>query len=197
MYSNEQIIEAFRTGDDKILKYIYNKCYYSIQHFIIKNKGTKSDAKDIYHDAWVVIFKKSHNSDFVIKASFLTYLYAVCRFLWLKELRSRRRTIEDNKNEYDDDFLDEYANNEMDELRLKIFWKHFYELDVRCQEVLRNYMNETPVAEIRKTMGFTNDQGVMDKKYYCKKLLIYKILNNQTYKEIFDHDLHIGYRQVS
>jgi RNA polymerase sigma factor (sigma-70 family) len=196
MYSNEQIIEAFRIGDDEILKYIYNQCYSSIEHYIKVNKGTEGDAKDVYHDAWVVIYKKSLDTNFVIKVSFATYLYAICRFIWLKELRTRRRTIQDKEDD-SIDLMAEYANSEMAELRLRIFWKHFFELDLRCQEVLRNYMSEIPVIEIKKRMGFKTEQCVVDKKYYCKKLLIYKILNNPTYKGVFDNELHIDYRQVS
>ncbi len=55
------------------------------------NKGTEEDAKDIFQETVIAIFRKiREKSDYEIRRDFATFLYSIARWLWLKQLRSMK-----------------------------------------------------------------------------------------------------------
>ena len=67
------------------------KTILAIQAFIVKNNGYPDDARDIFQEAMIVLFEKAKSSSFVLTCQIKTYLYSVCRRLWLKKLQKQNR----------------------------------------------------------------------------------------------------------
>ncbi len=45
------------------------------------------DARDIFQEAMVVLYEKSKDTTFSLNCQIKTYVYSVCRRLWLKRLQ--------------------------------------------------------------------------------------------------------------
>ena len=71
---------------ENLLRRIYRIHYSMIQTLVINNSGTSDDARDIFQEAIIVLYEKAKSGSFELHAQLKTYIYAVCRRLWLKKL---------------------------------------------------------------------------------------------------------------
>jgi len=72
-YSDSEVMELFRSGDDAAFREIYDR-YYNLLYLFAYNKLRNTDeAKDVVHDifAWMI----DHRQKIVLKSSLSSYLY--------------------------------------------------------------------------------------------------------------------------
>src|SRR3989339_368770 len=115
-YSNEELLNGILRNDSVILQFIYKNFYYKINFFIKKNNGDDDDANDVFQEAIIIMYRKIKDNSLILDCSFDTYLYSICRFLWMKQLEKRKNEKEriyDNQ-EYRDDIYDEQLNRTVD-----------------------------------------------------------------------------------
>lgn len=91
--SDTELLEGLRQGENNVVSYIYKSSFPSILYLILANNGTEDEAKDIFQEAVMVLYDKVLQHDFILRSKISTFLYAVCRRLWLKQLRKRDRTV--------------------------------------------------------------------------------------------------------
>ena len=184
-YSTEEIIRGIARQKDRVITYVYTTCYPDIRKLILSNRGNDHDVEDIFQDGMIIMYQKITEDGLELKCSFKTYLYSVCRFLWLQELEKRSRktasyaSIEELSGENDN-------NSQKEAGELKLYEKHFKELSKECQNVLNMYFQKASMEEVAVVMGYKNIQIAKDKKYRCKKSLMAKIYNNPEYKRLQD-----------
>ncbi|HZH71519.1 MAG TPA: sigma-70 family RNA polymerase sigma factor [Mariniphaga sp.] len=191
-YSDEQILKGILRHDNLILQYIYKQFYYKVNMFIKKNSGTEDDANDVFQEAIIVIYRKLKESDLMFEtSSFQGYLFSVCRFLWLKQLESRRieqEKINDSlpfqEDVYDDNLVELVEKNE----RYGLYQKHFRSLSTDCQKLLQLFFEKVPLSEIAKIMGYKGEKYAKKRKYNCKELLINRIKQDTEFKKILEDD---------
>jgi len=181
----EEIIDGIRNRSTDVLEYIYKSYYHQINVFINKNDGSDEDAKDIYQDAILVIYQKIQKDKLTLNCSFNTYLYSVCRLLWLKQLEKRKLRksfLEESVKflELDDDLLTLYDTNE----RFKLYQEHFSKLSYNCQKILELFLAQIQLKEIARILGFKSDQYVKKRKHQCKEKLIASIKSDPRFNEI-------------
>ena len=186
-YSNNKIIKGMLQNDNSTLKYIYNKYYPKINYFIINNNGIEEDANDIFQEGLIIIYRKIKENPSFLKCSFGTYLYSVCKLLWLKQLRRKRtrfiireKITSYLKNNEESDIINIIEKNE----RHRLYQKHFSTLCKDCQMTLQLFLDEIPLKEIAKLMGYKNENYAKKKKYKCKENLINKIKHDKEFKEL-------------
>ena len=185
-YKAEEILEGLRNRDTNVLDFIYKSYFQQIKVFINKNSGTDEDAQDIYQDAVLVIYQKIKNDNLTLNCSFYTYLYSVCRLLWLKQLEKRKKSqeyMDDSEKLIDmdnDDILKFYNVNE----RYVIYQDHFKKLSQNCQKILELYMARIQLKEIANILGYKSDQYVKKRKHQCKEKLVNSIKNDPRFKEL-------------
>lgn len=84
--NDEKIIQMLREGQEtKAFQKLYDHLP-KVEELIRKNSGKRSDAKDVFQDALVIFHQKVKN-DLQLTSSIGTYIYGVCRNLWMDELR--------------------------------------------------------------------------------------------------------------
>lgn len=184
-YIEESLLEGIRLNDTDTLEYIYKKFYPSVKTFIVLNSGNDDDAKDIFQESIIVIFRRLKDESFTITCSFKTYIFSISKNLWLKELE--RRKIERNKIHYNEGFdtsdcdIDEPVSTEKFD-RYKLYQTHFLSLSKDCQKVLRLFLDKVPLKEIASIMGYASEKYAKKRKYQCKEMLIKRITNDPYYK---------------
>jgi RNA polymerase sigma factor (sigma-70 family) len=185
-YSTVKIIEGIRKQDDDIIRYIYKTIYPVIEHLVRENKGNKEDAKDLFQEALIIVFKKIKNEGLVLTCTFSTFFYSVCAYQWHKILRKRKNLPIWYVNSFDGYISTPGLNEKIERKKMKLYDFHFNRLSKDCQKILKLHFSGVPIAEIMKKMGYTSKEHTMDRKYRCKKSLFKRIENDQIFKELQD-----------
>ena len=181
---NKIIVEGIRNQDKQILKSIYFVYFPTIKRFVLDNRGSVQDAKDIFQEGIIIIYRKIKDDKLKLSSSFKSYLYSVCRYIWIKQLSRQKENIE-NQNiyiEYDnipDITIDEYKKNE----QYKLYQKHFKRLEKDCQKLLLLFLKKVPLKDIAEELGIGSQQYIKRKKYKCKEQLVRYIKSDPNYKE--------------
>lgn len=184
-YPDHIIIEGVRRNDRTILKYIYEEFYSTVRYFIIKNHGTDADAQDIFQEAVIAIFDRARNGEIKLECTFKTYIYSICRNMWLQNLDRTRPTTE-----YEDieeiTALEEEQEYYDDETwkRKMIYQRHFTELSNRCRAIIMMYLERVPFEKITRIMGYRSPQYARKRKYECMRTLYQRIINDPEFKII-------------
>ena len=186
-YSNLDLLNGIQRNDTIVLQYIYKNFYSAINFFIKKNNGDDEDANDIFQEAIIIIYRKLKANDVILDCSFETYLYSICRFLWLKQLDKRK--IEQDKikdhQEFQEDLYDEGLEKVVDlNERYRLYQKHFTNLGKDCQKVLQLYFDKVPLKNIAQIMGFKSEKYAKKRKFKCKEYLIKSIKQDLEYNKI-------------
>jgi RNA polymerase sigma factor (sigma-70 family) len=191
-YSNLDLLNGILRNDTIVLQYIYKNFYSKINFFIKKNNGDDDDANDIFQEAIIILYRKLKANDLVLDCTFETYLYSVCRFLWLKHLEKRKlekEKIKDN-HEFNDDIYDDGLEKVVDlNDRYKLYQKHFTNLGNDCQKILQLYFDKVSLKSIAQIMGFKSEKYAKKRKFKCKEYLIKSIKQDLEYKKILSGDL--------
>ena len=184
-YTVEAILEGLKKSDSNVLEYVYKKYFPIVRFFVIKNSGTDEDSKDIFQEAIILIYKRLKDESLDLTCSFKTYLYSVCRILWLRQLekrRARNEVVADNQIfiELDEDIEGMVTEQE----QFRIYQKHFQLLHKDCQEILQLFLKKVPMKEIAQKMRIKSDKYLKKRKYDCKEALIKRIQNDPEYKRL-------------
>ena len=185
-YSNEELLNGILRNDNVILQHIYKNFYYKVNLYIKKNSGDDDDANDVFQEAIIVVYRKLKANDLVINCAFETYLYSVCKFLWLKQL-ARQKSEKEVKiessmfeTEFDHDFSELVEKNE----RFKLYQKHFQLLGSDCQKLLQLFFDRVPLKQIAQIMGFSGEKYVKKRKFKCKEYLVNSIKQDINFKKM-------------
>jgi len=190
-YSNTELLNGILRNDTIVLQFIYKNFYSNINFFIQKNNGEEEDANDIFQEAIIIIYRKLKANELLVDCSFDTYLYSICRFLWLKELEKRRveqEIIKDN-HDFNDEIYDDALEIVIDlNERYKLYQKHFALLGKDCQKILQLHFDKVPLQNIADIMGFKGEKYAKKRKFRCKEFLIKSIKQDLAYSNILNGD---------
>src|SRR3984885_1596395 len=90
--TNEQkLLEGLALNDRKAVETIYMRHFNMVQSLILSNNGYPDDARDIFQEAMIILYEKARSGSFELNCQLKTYLYSVCRRLWLKRLNPMQR----------------------------------------------------------------------------------------------------------
>jgi RNA polymerase sigma factor (sigma-70 family) len=188
--SNELVLlKGLAENDRKSVETIYRNHYSMIQTLVINNNGTSDDARDIFQEAIIVLYEKARSGSFELHAQLKTYLYAVCRRLWLKRLSHNARFSGDLANAPEtiatDDDLEMYEHRTADFEMMEQALQHLGE---PCKELLESYyIRKKNMSEIAKEFGYTNADNAKNQKYKCLmrlKKIFFGRYNNNTHNNI-------------
>ena len=183
-FSEVEIIDGIRRRDNRVLSYIYKNHYAAILKLILGNSGSEEDAKDIFQEALIVVFRNiREKADFSLKSGFQTYLYSIARLLWLKSLRNRKseeKSLKENHSYID--FEPPKPFNDED-VRYSLYQKAFTNIPEDCQKILRMSVDGISQKDIAAELGFRSENYIKKRKHYCKQYLINKIKEDPEFKE--------------
>lgn len=163
------LLEGLASQDKNIIEYIYKNYFEMICSLIVKNKGSWDDAADVFQEAMIILYQKSLNKDFELNCLFKTYLYSVCRRLWLKRLQKNRKTgfqIEDLEHLADveadlEEHQEKQNNFQLMENALK-------KIGEPCKSLLdAYYIHNKSMLEIAADFKYTNADNAKTQKYKC------------------------------
>ena len=166
--SDQAILERIKQGDESVLILLYRKHYGMVKNFILKNNGDESVVDDIMQDTIIALWKNANKPAFLLQSKLSTYVLAISKNLWFKELKKR------NKFKLVDEasHLSIGSENQKDNFDKEIIAEMVNEMDETCRKLLSYfYFDGYSTRLIAEKLNFANADSVKSKKYQCFKKL--------------------------
>ncbi len=166
--NEKALLLGLARSDKKAVETIYKENFNMIQSLVINNNGSADDAKDIFQEAMIVLYEKARSGHFELNCQIKTYVYSVCRRLWLKRLQQGNRYLEVGDIEaavsVDDDVEDHLKKN----TEFEMMDKAIGNLGEPCKSLLEAYyLRKMNMQEIAFSFGYTNAENAKNQKYKC------------------------------
>lgn len=164
------LLRGLAQHDPVAIESIYRENFGTIQGYILKNSGFADDARDIFQEAMVILFEKAQSESFELSCRIKTYLYSVCRRLWLKKVQKERRLYASTVDVIHDtvaveDDLEMHDKNYND---LQLMEQAMKKLGEPCKSLLEAfYLQKKSMPEIADFFGYTNADNAKTQKYKC------------------------------
>lgn len=166
---DQLLLNGLAENDKKSIETIYRLNYSVIQTFVLHNNGSVDDARDIFQEAMVVLYEKSKTPTFSLHCQIKTYVYSICRRLWLKRLQQLSKfstqveSLEETVPVEEDIKEHEKINNDF------IIMEHAMgKIGEPCKSLLdAYYLQKKNMQEISLEFGYTNADNAKTQKYKC------------------------------
>ena len=167
---NEQaLLQGLANNDTKAIETIYKQNYNMVQTLILNNNGSYDDARDIFQEAMIALYEKARNESFVLTCKINTYVYSVCRRLWLKRLQqlgkysNQIENLEETISVEDDIEMQKKRNAEF-----IIMERALGSMGEPCKSLLEGYyLKKMDMQSLAKEFGYTNADNAKNQKYKC------------------------------
>jgi RNA polymerase sigma factor (sigma-70 family) len=178
--SQEEITRAICLNDAVVLREIYEEGFPKVRRFVQANHGNEDEAKDIFQEAFMVLWQNVKKGAFIPtnQSAIQGYLFQVAKHKWLDWVRSKR--FKRDRKQEDSFFLNQASElvEENMEDKYEQVEQALAKLGADCQELLKSfYFLKKSMEEIAATFGWTT-QTVKNNKYRCMEKLRKFVLQN-------------------
>ncbi|NND62134.1 MAG: sigma-70 family RNA polymerase sigma factor [Flavobacteriaceae bacterium] len=167
------LVQSIKKNDPVVLKKLYQENYFKVEGFILKNSGSKPQAKDIYQEAFMAMYQNIKADKFTPQneTALQGYLYRIAKNKWTDFLRSsefKKTTALESfaqvSDEIDEGIIeDEMAKNSQLEAAMNAFKK----LGEECKHLLEVfYFQKKSMNEIALLYNI-GEASARNKKYRC------------------------------
>lgn len=181
----QELLKGLAISDKKAVETIYKDNFNMVQSLIINNNGTAQEAKDIFQEAMIVLLEKARSGNFELNCQIKTYLYSVCRRLWLKKLQQNSRFTNEIENTVGTVPVEEdLEEHERRDAEFEIMEKAIGSLGEPCKSLIEAfYIQKRNMQDIASQFGYTNADNAKNQKYKClmrlKKLFFAQYKNGK------------------
>jgi RNA polymerase sigma factor (sigma-70 family) len=170
--TEEEIFEGIIKKDNRTFLFLYQQNQGRILNMVQNNNGNEDDARDIFQEGLIALWSNIEKERFQLtgKAKISTYLFTLCRNLWISKLRKQKKmfSLDDNPNM---DLADEVDDMEEEYERINKLEKSIQALGESCRQLLRLfYYKKSSLREIATAMGIT-EKTAKNNKYRCMQSL--------------------------
>ncbi len=162
------IHEALVSDREQTLEKLYAKAYPMVYRYVQQHNGTAADAQDLLQESIILFYEKIVHERLTLTASATTYLMAVCKNRWRRELEKRRRQQELSP-ELSETLKDEPADVEQPEHELA---QYVEKLGEKCSKVLISfYYLGQRMEEIAEELQYGSVRSATVQKFKCLERL--------------------------
>ncbi len=168
-YNEQALLKGLANNDSKAVEMLYKSHFGMIQHFVTNNNGSLDDARDIFQEAMITLYEKVQTDSFSLTCQIKTYLFSICKHLWLKRLQQMGRystplSTEEESVSVEMD-MDESAKKDA---AFAIMDRALNSLGEPCKSLLEGYyLNKKDMQALAAEFGYTNSDNAKNQKYKC------------------------------
>lgn len=180
----DQLAEGIRQKDHSVITEIYRKYYPLVLGYLVRNGGSETDARDIFQEALIVVYRLASENRLDIKEDFGSFLVGISKRIWLKQIR-RTGIHERYVQNTDQETIEKHPSDvELEnEHKLNLIRNNILKLGKECQKVLTLVAEGFSNEEIADKLGYKNEKVIRSKKYKCKEALIKFIKSDPDFTE--------------
>ena len=171
--TDREVVLGILNNSEDTLNKLYKAYFGMILQFILNNNGNEDDAKDVYQEAIIVLYNKIKAGDFELSSKLKTFIYSVCRRIWLKKLSQNSKKA-GNINDYEDVLAvdEEVEEHEEKDLQFVKMQSALEKLGEPCKTIIQDfYMHNLSMQDICEKFGYTNTDNAKTQKYKCLQRL--------------------------
>jgi RNA polymerase sigma factor (sigma-70 family) len=167
--SDIALLEGLARNEKDAIEKIYRDHYQMILHMIMINNGNPDDAADVFQEGMIVLFEKSKSKDFELNCQLKTYLYSVCRRLWLKKLNQQQRFGRQTDDvEQIVPVEEDMEVHEKRQQEFNIMENALQKIGEPCKSLLEAYyLQKKHMQQIAEEFSYTNADNAKTQKYKC------------------------------
>jgi RNA polymerase sigma factor (sigma-70 family) len=171
--TDRQLVELLISDDNvsrnKGFRHLVDRDYTSVKVYVQRNSGSEDDAKDAFQDGLLALLKNLQKGEFKSSSTLKSYLFSICKNIWLQELRKMKHS-----QELGDDLIAEDQVKEKIALeeRYKLVKEQFSKLGEDCQKILiQFYYDKKSMKDLQTMFDLSSEQAAKNKKSRCLKKL--------------------------
>ena len=89
--TDQKLLEGVLSADNQSIRQIYDTVLPSVIQWVKENNGTESDARDIFQEAIITLFRKVEEGNFTLTCTLKSFIRIMCRNLWLTRIRNNKK----------------------------------------------------------------------------------------------------------
>ncbi|MFN8406543.1 MAG: sigma-70 family RNA polymerase sigma factor [Sphingobacteriaceae bacterium] len=171
--SDNELIAGILADSRLTLNHLYQSFFPMVLQLILSNNGSEEDAKDIFQESIIVLYDKVKAGNFELSSKLKTFIYSVCKRLWLKRLNHKGRNALNISDL--DDFIALEEDLDQHEIKDKLFWQmeqSLSQLGQPCRAIIEDYyIQNKSMQDISDRFGYTNADNAKTQKYKCMQRL--------------------------
>jgi len=183
----ESLTEAIKANDTVALQKLYEENYPKVGMHVLRNSGSKDQAKDIFQEAMIALWKAVKSDRFEAKSptALQGYLFTIARNKWTDYLRSSsfKKEISSEKvmtylEETDEEVEEDMGVHKLEQARVA-----FKQLGTDCKDLLTKfYFDRMSIESIAQLLDL-DKASARNKKYRCMQKLKALVVTNNTPNE--------------
>jgi RNA polymerase sigma factor (sigma-70 family) len=164
----DNILSDLRSENNQAFGELYKSYFGSVKRFVLNNNGNVQEAEDLFQDTLLVFVGKVRQDGFVLTASLKTYLMAIAKHLWLKNLRGKplEALFDDTSN------MSFYDNIQSAIDQEATYWDklqyYLSKITAHCSRLMHAmfFQNKT-IEAIQQEYGYSTKHNAQNQKHKC------------------------------
>lgn len=183
--ADQELLDGLLSGESRKVKALYDIYLPDIIHYVRRNNGSEADARDLFQEALIAIYRKLVNKDLELTVALRTYIQVICRNLWLRNLRKHKRiSLQEPKDMVEHASTSETLGLDLERMeRDRTYFRCFDKLGDKCKKILSWYFDKIPMKDIAERLD-TSESFIKKKKFECKNKLIDAVHQDPVFKEL-------------
>lgn len=171
--TDREVVLGILNNSEDALNKLYTGYFPMVLQFILNNNGDEDDAKDVYQEGIIVLYNKIKGGNFELSSKLKTYIYSVCRRIWLKKLAQQSRKTS-NIADFEDVISteDDVEQHEEKDQQFEKMQAALLHLGEPCKTIIQDfYIHNLSMQDICEKFGYTNTDNAKTQKYKCLQRL--------------------------
>lgn len=154
------------------IKKIYQSNFPIVKGFVLQNKGTESDAQDIFQDAISVAWYNYRIGKFdANKGSFDAYIISIAKNKWIDQLRKNKNLLVNFKEEFAEIEDEPDVDFMLVEQKIEKLLFTFSQIGDNCKDILQSFYYKKERLEVIAKRLNTSADVIKTQKSRCMKKL--------------------------
>ena len=172
--ADSEMIFGILNDSKDTLNRLYKTYYPMVLQLVLTNNGNEDDAKDIFQESVIVLYNKVKSGNFELNSKLKTFLYSVCRRLWLKRLSQKSRNVTTDLKDFEEFQAVEHDldYHQEKDAQFKQMEVALIKLGEPCKTIIEDYyIQSRSMQDISEKFGYTNADNAKTQKYKCLQRL--------------------------
>ena len=170
--------EKIRRDREAVFEHLYEAVFPGVARFVRRQGGAPDDARDVFHDALIILYEKAVAGKLSLDGAPEAYLTGIARHLWYRRRRDAPALVELEPGIADN------IEAEADPPPSRRHLLRFLEAaGRRCMDLLQAfYYQRLSMREIAQEFGFAGERSATVQKYKCLEK-VRSHVKSQSYEE--------------
>ncbi len=162
------LLAGLAQNDTGSIEIIYREHFQMVKQMVVSNNGSADDASDLFQEAMIVLYEKAGTVDFELNCQLKTFIYSICKRLWLKRLKKQGRFVYIDHMEDTVLVEEETEEHEKSQADFSLMEDALKKLGEPCKSLIEAYyIQKKQMQEIATDFGYTNADNAKTQKYKC------------------------------